>query len=423
MAFANVLDAESFAVAYAPQSSGLQTAGSSWVWFESTLPQVQIEKSSNETRRSVGARGAGTKRKTGRRWYRLSFSVPLHGQISTYNGASNSPAAYNTGGLHFLAHLGVGIAVTYVSNGVSPVSSDANTVNLTGAAKNGCLLAYGDGGASPPTVRGMGFVKDASVQATTQLFEDVGVIPAASDERWPTITYIPSATQPEPFTFRIVGEPTNQDIRFVGNHVSKLSPRVEGERLWIDVEIVAYAGRTETTSGGLVRPARYLSLDPVLARGGARLVIGSQVIATLNDGTADPTGSCDIRDLALTFEIPHRPVKCDSANEGVSEVTMLAPKITGSLWCPKVSDYEVSGRNIFEAAWEDETSLSLSFYLGDRPGCIFAWQLTAANITDYDVAVNERAWGYKVSFEAGDDWIGDQATTDAGNTVARVALG
>lgn len=423
MAFANVLDAESFAMAFAPQSSGLQVAGSAWVWFEGTMPQVQIEKSTNETRRSVGARGAGTKRKTGRRWYRITTSVPLHGQPSTYDPTVGSPAAYNVGALHFLAHLGAGISVTYALNGVSPVAADANTVNLTGAAKNGCLLAYGDGGATPKTVRGMGFVKDAATPATTQLFEDVGVIPAATDERWPTITYIPSATQPEPFTFRIVGEPTNQDLRFVGCHVSKLTPRVDGERLWLDVEFVAYAGRTETTSGGLVRPARYLSLDPVLARGGARLVIGSQVIATLNDGTADPTGSCDIRDLATTFEIPHRPVRCDSANEGVSEVTMLSPRISGSLWCPKVSDYEVSGRNIFEAAWEDETSLSLSFYLGDRPGCVFAWQLTAANITDYNFAVNERAMGFNVSFEAGDDWIGDGASTDAGNTVSRVALG
>lgn len=413
MALNDFLDTEEFSVQYAVQSDLNTPATTGWVGLDCTFPEITVEPVQTETVRATGAPGASTDVETGRRYYRIAFSAPLHGQPADYDFTTDEVDITETGVLHFFKWLrSSSDQVAYAANNVSSV--DGNTINLaTSGALDGALVAFGSGVAG--TIRGQGFVQDGSTPATTHLFEDLAVVPQSNDERYPTCSIYPgpASNQPSPVTFRLLGSASRNDWRFAGCHVSKLTPREDGDNLYLDVELVAYAGMAKSSSGALEYPLDYLKLQPLLARGGARTVVGSNVIAALDDGSAGG-GTCGLEDVTLSIEFPHEIVRCDEGIEGVEEVVVLAPKITGSLFCPNASSYEVDSENIFETAWREKTKLSITRYLGDRPGAGFCWKVGAAIITACDPGTSGRKWGWNVSWKAG-AYRGDATSADAGN--------
>lgn len=417
MAFADFLDNEDFSLLYAVQNSGLNTAATTgWVSIPASFPSISEQAVTSETVRATGARGASADVETGRKYHTLAFSVPLHGQPEDYDFTTDSIVVAEMGALHFLQILGGADAIAYAANNVTAV--DGNTINLATGALDGCLVAYGAGTAG--TIRGQGFVTDSATPATTHLFEDLAVVPTSNDERYPTLTLYPSTAQLAPVTMRLVGSHSSQDLRFVGCHISKIVPREEADRIWLDIELICYGGLVYASSGGIQFPADYLSLQPLLARGGARTVVGSNVIAALDDGTAG-SGTCGLKEVTLSLEFPHEIIPCDAGNEGVEEIVVLAPRITGSLWCPKVSNFEVSSQNIFDAAWKNKTKISLTRYLGDRPGAGFSWKVGRASIVSCELATNERQLGYQVNWKAA-PYKGDASSNDAGNKVLCIGL-
>lgn len=420
MSYTNILDAESFGVAYCSESAfGVEENTPTWQWLDCTLPQISVEASESTTIRAKKSRGAQSTRETGYRWYRVSFSAPLHGQISTYAFASGTPTTQNQGILHFLGHLDGATGLAYAADDLTG-TANANTMSATSDPGPGVLLAAGDAGA----VEAMGWVKSWTA-GTATLFESLDIQPGEDVHRYAVRTLYPAATSNNPasFTFRVVGEPTSQDIRIRGCKVSKLTFREEADRKWVDIEFVGYGGKADLSSGGLQIPTRYLELEPALGRGNARVVVGSNVISSLAGTTYQPDGSCDVRDLTLTIDFPHQIVRCPTRPEGVAEVGILAPLASCSFWTPKVSNYEVGGVNIFEAAWLNKTQISVTSYFGDRAGRIFCWRIPAGVITAHPTpAVQDRTWGWTVSLEAG-HYDGDSGSSGAGNKPFTLAIG
>ncbi len=418
MAWTDIFDTEVFSVGVGAQTAAtLNTEQSTVEWIDCEFAGVTYDAKQTDTKRSRRSRGAGTMRLTGRVWPRVSIRFPLHGQIGSYAYASNTPAW--AGAMKLLDFLGGSSALTYQAAGIS--GSDGNTVTTaTSASKAGCLLAARD--TADGVVRGMGFAKSAAIGAV-DVFEDMAAQPGAGGGRLPSVTLFPGATQAVPVTVRVTGEAAAQDRRYVGCVLSRATIKPdEDDRLYCVAEFICYGGETRASSGGLQAVTDYLPLEPQLARGGARWVLGSNVFTTLADGTVDPDGTCDIRDVELVIDIPHYISKAPSRGQGVKEVVTRSPVITASFTVPEIPDFQVSGEQFAEKAWRDLTQLSLSCYMGDTPGQVFAWNMPRGLVTVFpENPVVDGILHRRISLEAG-NYTGDAASTDAGNKTFRMAL-
>lgn len=419
MAWAEVLDEEAFSVAFAPQSD-INTVGSSWTWIDCEMPQVTYDAAQTDTKRSRRARGAGTKKLTGRVWPRIAVRFPMVGQLSTYAFASDTPALKGANGL--LDFFGGSAALAYQTSCISP--SDGNTITVASSIpKYGCLVAGRESGGA---VNAMGFVKGISGSGpwTAELFEDLKAQPGSSIARIPTLTLFPGATAPSPITIRVTGENAGQEKRYLGCMLSRATLSFDADwRPYWAVEFTAYGGEVRGSSGGLQAVTECLVYEPLLSRGGARFVVGSNVITSLADGTVDADGTCDLRDLEVSIEFPHYVARMPTGTEGVKEVLMRSPTIMASFSLPDISDFEVGGAHMGEAAWRNITQVSLSAYLGDTAGAIFGLNLPAMNMNGYPERVFVEGVAHRrFNCEAG-HWTGDTASTDAGNKPLRLSWG
>lgn len=417
-----LLDGE-FTVAFAPQAD-INTAGSVWTWIDCEMPQVSFDAAQTDTKRSLRSRGAATKNLTGRVWPRVSVRFPLVGQLATYAYASDTPGLKGANGL--LNFLGGTAAMAYQAAGLSP--TDGNTVScLTTTGKYGCLIA---GREASGAVNAMGFAKNINGVGpfTTDLFEDLKAQPGSSINRLATYTFFPSSTQPSPLTLRITGEHASQEKRYLGCMLSKATITFDADwRPYCTAEYIAYGGEVRGTSGGLFAGSgsveECLAIEPLVERGGARFVVGSNVFATLADGTVDADGTCDIRDIEITWDIPHYVATKPPGTQGVKEVLMRSPTISAAFTLPDISDFEVSGAHFAEEAWRNLTEVSFSMYLGDTPGRLFAANLPRLLINQFpEVVMVDGARHRRIQGKCG-HYSGDTASTDAGNKVARFAVG
>ncbi len=416
MALTDIFDTEVFSVGIGVQSD-LVTEQTSLEWIDCEYASVTRDAGQTDTKRSRRARGAGTSRLTGRVLHRLTLRFPLHGQVSTFAYASDSPAW--AGAMRLLNFLGGSSALTYQAAGITP--GDGNTVTtVTSASKAGCLLAARN--TSDGLVHGMGFAKSAAI-GSVDLFEDMAAVPGAGSGRLASLTLYPSSTAVPHLTIRVTGESAQQDYRYIGATLSKAVIKPDqDDRLYATCDFIVYAGESRQTSGGLQTVTEYLRLEPALQRGGARVVLASNVFTTLADGTADPDGTCDVRDLELTIEIPHYVSRCPTAPQGVNAVVARSPIITASFTVPEIPDFQTSSEQFAEKAWRDITQASLSCYMGDTPGQIFAWNMPRGNVTVFpENVVVDGILHRRVSLEAG-YYSGDAASTDAGNKAFRMAL-
>lgn len=417
MSWSDIFDTESFSVGIGEESA-LGTEQSSLEWIDCEFIGVTYDAGQTDAKRSRRSRGAGTRRLSGRVWPRLAIRFPLHGQASGYAYGSSTPAF--GGAMRLLNRLGGTAALAYQAAGITPSTGNAVTT-VTSPSKAGCLLAARD--TSDGLVRGMGFAK-AAVTGACSLFEDMAAQPGAGSGRLASLTIFPSSTQPASLTVRTTGESANQDRRYLGCVVSKivLEPPDRDGRLYGRAELIAYGGELRQTSGGLQAVTEYLPLEPALARGGARVVLGSNVFTTLNDATVDPDGSCDVRDIELTIDIPHYVAPCPARAQGVASVTALSPMIAATFTVPDIPDFEVSSEQFAEKAWRDLTDCSLSVYMGDTPGQIFAWNIPRGIPTVFpEPVIVDRVLHRRIGLEAG-NYTGDSASTDAGNKVLREAV-
>lgn len=424
MAWSEILLDQEFSVGFAPQAD-INTTGSSWTWIDCEMPQVSFDAAQTDTKRSMRARGAATRILTGRVWPRVAIRFPVVGQLAAYAFASDTPGLKGANGL--LDFLGGTSAMTYQANGINP--TDGNTISVvTTTSKYGCLIAARE---SAGTVSAMGFAKNITGAGPypTDLFEDLKAQPGASTARIPTYNFYPGTTAPSSLTLRITGESSAMERRFFGCVLSKASFSFDADwRLYCTAEFIAYGGECPKSElsgsgGGIQTVAECLALEPLVSRGGARWVVGSNVITSLADGTVDANGSADIRDVAWEWDIPHYVALMPTGRQGVKEVITRSPVISASFSVPDISDYEVTAGQFAEEAWRNLTEFSLSGYLGDTPGQIFALNLPRLIPTAYpEVVFVDGGRHRKVSGKCG-HYTGDTASTDGGNKPARFALG
>jgi len=417
--WADILDVEDFSFGYGVQSD-LNTIASSWSWLHTTMPQVQKIVGLVDSKKSRRARGAATRPSIGKVWYKLAFRMRMNGQATGYAYTSGTPDL--VGGWAFLAALGGESLITYAAANLTTVTN-AKTFSLATQAKLGSLLASVTAGG---VVSSQSWVKSITGAGPYihNLVEDVATLPVSGEARAPTRTLFPGTTQPSAYTFRLVGKVAGQDIRFLGAKLDDVQLSFDEDAcLWGDFNFTCYAGRLESNAGGIQPIDSFLTLEPKLMRGGARIVLGSNVFSTLADGSADPAGSCAVRDVMIRMAWPHFVVDGPTRREGVEDVILRSPDISVSFAVPKLPDYDVSAENIFEAAIRNETDIAFSLHLGDTPGKLFAFNLPAGQVADWpEWTAVDGVLHQQVTLTPG-FWSGDGASTDAGNKVVRVALG
>lgn len=422
MAWAELFKNTDFSFGWAAQSD-VNSGGSSFYFLDCEMPQVSYEAAQTDTKRARRALGAGTRRLTGKVWPRLSVKMPAFGQAAAYAYASDTPALAGPNGL--LNFFGGQSVVAYQASGIN--STDANTMSLlTSQGKLGCLIA---GREASGVVQAMGFAKTIGSGGpyNTDLFEDMRALPTNGIARIPSLTCFPGSTAPSPLTLRGCGAHTSMERRYLGCYLKKATLRFDEDwrPYWL-TEFISYGGelpRAELpgSGGGLKAITEHQLLEPLLNRGGARFVLGSNVFTTFNNASVDADGTCDIRNLELSIEWEHYPVICPTGRQGVKEVVIGSPTITATFTVPDISDFESSGEQFQEAAWRNGTDVSLSCYIGDTPGQILAWNIPRGMPTIFpDPEWVDNAWHRKISLEAG-DYTGDTSAADAGNKPLRIA--
>lgn len=419
MAWQEVLRVDDFSVGLAVQSD-VNTVGSSWTWIDCLMPQLSYDAAQTDVKRARRQRGAGTKPMTGRVWPKLSIKFPAVGQLAAYAFASDTPAF---GGPNLLIdYWGGSSVVAYQASGIN--STDGNTMSvLTSIPKYGSLLAARE--ASDGAVRAMGWPKTITGTGpwAADLFEDMAALPTNGSARIPSVTKYPVFGSFSPLSVRVCGEHANQEKLYLGWYpTSFVLDFDEAWRPWWTAEGVCYGGETRGTSGGLQSITEYLALEPLVERGGARFVLGSNVFTSFNDASVDVDGTCDLRDFQFRVDIPHSVARKPKGKQGVKEVLLGSPTISASFTVPDISDFELSGEHFQEKAWRDLGETSVTFYLGDTPGRIMAGRISRGNAKAWPEPVFvDDVRHRRITVEAG-PYSGDTASTDAGNKVAVLSL-
>lgn len=418
MAFSEVFSEGEFSVAFAPQVDAVTPATTGWVWIDCDMPQISPETAQTDTRRSRSQRGASTPVLAGRRWWRMQLRFPEVGQLSTYDHTSDTPAPQGPMA-PLLDAFGGSAALAYQAAGINP--NDGNTIELvTSTGKLGCLVA---GVESTGDVQAMGFIRQLSGAGpfTAELFEDLKAEPGAAIARIPTKTYYFGTAAQTYWTFRICGEDVKQDRRYAGGVLQSATRSYEGEQAFWDVTFVFYAGEHRLADGGIRDVVNAKIHDNILGNG--RHVVASNVFTAHDDGTAD-NGTCNVRNLTLAIEWPHRVSYCPTAPEGVNGVKLGSPTVTASFAVPEISDFEDSnGEQFAAAAWADGTAVSVTCYEGDTPGVITAWGIRAGTVRNLpQTTFVDGVLHRQVELQAG-IYSGDAAGTDAGNKPLVYAIG
>lgn len=428
MTIHSVLRENAYDLAIAPQNA-MATEGTVWEWIDASALSIEELVVETEPNGPMLSRGAGVHTLRGRRWWSIKFRVPAHGQPTAYDYTNDVPGFLGAMQMFYRALLGASgtleSEIQYAAADVSPV--DGNTVNCVtspGSTSPGSLLAYGAAG----VVTGCGWIEGITHPGTpyvVQLREDVGVVPGSGVARYPTWSVSPSKSAPRYYSIRVVGDDDAQDFRFIGGAVNAVRLKLEGDILFLEYDLICYGGHNfPGTGGGLDRVhTSYLALEPMLGRGGARVTLGSNVSgSSLDDATADPNGSDDIRDLQWSFEFPHDPIWNPSGPESVSGVRIGSPKITASLWVPRCDVYVDGSLDMIEAARENRTPLSLNMYMGDTAGRLFALGMPRGLVKSAKPAFNGGTWGTSLTLQAGVN-DGDGDGTLCGDKVSVAAVG
>lgn len=419
MPWTEVFDTGLFSVAIAEQVDAVTPATSGWVWIDADMPQVSPEAAQTDTRRSRSQRGASTPVLSGREWWRVTLRFPEIGQLAAYNPASDTPDALGPMA-PVLDAFGGSAALAYQASGINP--TDGNTVSLvTSTGKLGCLVAGVESGGD---VQAMGFIKSLSGAGpfAANLFEDLKAQPGSGIARIPTKTYYPGTTACKYWTIRVVGEDASQDYRYATCVVQSATRTYdESDRPFWDVVLVAYLGELRYANGGIRAVLAAKTHDNILGNG--RHVVASNIFTTHNDGIAD-NGTCNVRNLSLAIEWPHRISYCPHADQGVNGVKLGSPTITASFAVPEISDFEDGDDEQFAvSAWRDGTAVALTCYEGDQPGLLSAWAIRNGTVRGLPTPTFiDDVLHRQVEIQAG-IYEGDGASTDAGNKPLVYAIG
>lgn len=428
MAYTDILDNERFCFGFADQSNlttKSATAIASYTYLDATFPDISEDGEVDDEKRSVKGRGTVSKVSVGRVRYPWSFKCEMPGQLTTYNPTLGAPSL--VGAWQLVAEaLGANAAGAYLAAGVAAAST-AKLINWASTTpKLGCGYVVGTG-LTDGLVKSIGWLKSLAVQAGT-LFQDMRASPVTGDNIYQTVTMFPGITNPTPKTFGLFGEHAYQSIKGIGAMPMKLTFSWDkADKLWCQFDYVCYGGQAEDADGGtIVSPQLTKVLEPAKGTGAARIMVASNRITSFFDGTADPDGTCGLRNLQLTLDFSHYANECVAKAERVDAVKVRSPKCSLSFWAPRVTDLQdptYTPQDIWHAALERQHQVSFSYEMGDTIGQLFGLLIPGGLIrTRPTPAIQDGAWGWNVVLDAGDYQL-DGASTDAGNSGVRLMIG
>lgn len=429
----SVFRTDRFSVGIKRQTSSLIVAETSgFTQVDCLLPQVTYQAVQSAPVRSRAKSGTRSAPKPGRRMPRLSMKFPLNGRLGSYVFSAGTPTLAGMLQMFQYGEDSAPVSVSHQATCYEATSSDANTViNKTSTPKMGALVGFRNSDSEDCTY---GWVTALSGGGpfTATLFEDLGVQPIDDDPRIPTLTYIPEG-ELETFgwTVRVTGESTEQDRRYIGFVPETFSITIEDDALYGTFTGPCYGGETEDDPlGGLIALTSILRMDSV--RDTARYVLGSQSLYAgapfdaLDDGTLDPDGTCDIRNVAWNFTMPHHPLTGPGPC-GVVACTVGTPDVTATVAVPRIQEYLVGNpeRNILIEAWENESKIALNCYFGNRVGKILALSMPAGEpVKEPEPIEIDGVEYWQVDLMPGTPYQApDGSDSDAGNAGWKLAVG
>lgn len=382
MSWQEIAEETQYMVALAPQTTDINTAGSSWEWIECAVFTPENESTQVDTPRGAETFGAWQSPIPGKTFHRLALKGPVKGQIGAFAFASTTPNLYGLS--RFLHFLGASNAEPYQAVGIETTGSNGNTVVLKGGdgGMYGCLIAARN---TDDGLVNMGFGKSftGTDPWTWTLRDNMAAVPEddggclATFTQWPARAALTNLA----YTIRIVFSHISQDRRYIGFIPHQMRLLVEDDVLMWEVTGVAYGGENaDGGDGGLEALTALLALQPATSSTRYMFDGGSQAA-----GTADPTGSCGVRDVVLTIDWGEPKIarggSLTATSQGVCDVTMSAPTITCDIAVPTISDYENNSKNALVDAYERRAGISMAAYHGNEAGKLIAWSMPSAHPT------------------------------------------
>ena len=424
MSWQEIAEETQYMVALAPQTTDVNTAGSSWEWIECAVFTPENESTQVDTPRGAETFAAWQSPIPGKTFHRLALKGPVKGQIGAFAFASTTPDLYGLS--RFLHFLGGSDALAYQATGVEATGSDGDTIVLkTTSAAYGGLIAARD---TDNGLVNMGFGKSYTGTGpwTWTIRDNMAAVPDDDGGRLATLTQWPAraALTNLAYTVRIVFADVNQDRRYIGFIPHQMRLMVEDDVLMWEVNGVAYGGEVyDGEEGTLETPlTSLLAMQPATSSTRYMFDGGSQAA-----GTADPTGSCGVRDVVLTIDwgepLIARGGSLGDYAQGVCDVTMRAPTITCDLAVPTISDYENNSKNALLDAYERKVGISMAAYHGNEAGKLLAWSMASARPT----ARPQRRFidgveHFACTLRAG-PYTGDGGPSDGGNKPLDIGVG
>lgn len=453
MAWETIFRVDRFSAQIAPQTVDLLThAGSGFVVVDCDLPQVSYEAIQSDTKRSRQRTGTKQAPFPGRVLPKLAIKWPVPGQRATYAPASAGPIL---AGLNMLfgvldSSAGANCTNTYQTVCFEATGSDANTwLNKTSTPLMGSFLVFGGTNLVTDGATG-GFVTalEGGGPYTATLFEDCGVVPADDDKRLPSITLFPDGEfECKGWSVEIIGEAVSggdaQKWKYTGFVPESLAFTVEDDVLWCTATGPCYGGEEITDDAdGLAALDDILALDSVINTSdidlGTRYVLGSQTAnwdstspydgtpsSSLDDGTADPDGNCDLRNVAWTYTIQHHALSQPSAICGVGAVTVASAEPTITVAAPAVDEYHVdTDEHLFLDLWKKRHTVSFSCYYGGRPGRMLAFNWPALRAMKRPEKIEiDGIWYWQIELDPTAPYtVADGTDSNAGNKAWRIGV-
>lgn len=381
------------------------------------------EWDSEDFQLAAGDYGASAAPVPGRRHATIKLSGVLEGFKTDYDYTSDaaddvgviSPliallgAALGGGGaaaVSSAAEFGQGYHMSrqaYIGNDVQTGSTTTSVTTADQTAYAAGKLGYWltDADDTSPTI---GWIKAlvAGPQKSVTLFEAADASPASGDDAAPTTVAYISDNAPVPLTIRSTGSNAADKWSYIGFKATRLyiSGRPGETPRW-EVEGVCIDRHRYSSGGGLTAPSAFKRIRPVTPDYGAHMLL---------DGS--DLGITDKWELEVLWDAP--ALRNAAAPQGAQVDRRLVEEspIKLSLQVPlQTGDTVSNNKDQWENAFNSGTASSLTLYLGNEPGRIFAVRLASAHLAAPPVMSElERYKAYDLVYRAA-GYSGDDGST------------
>lgn len=387
-----------------PAATGTST---DWQWpiCDAIEPQWGDQAEVSEMRLTRAA-GASPKPDVGTRdGTTFKLRGPLLGQLSTYDHTSDTPIASPMMQL-LMECIGTKFTAVYDAGDIAAASTTTLLKTTSGTYKGGALVPYADSGEDD--LVGLGWITGQSTQDLS-LADPAVTAGATGGDTWASVNAYTDYVSPTPKTFRVTGRNAAEDLRLIGCMPTAWQIMVVEGALYAEIDYIA-TDWTWEASGGLVTPLAYVKLPSITTKlnaqsdhPGARMLLDSAAACPLSDW--EVAGTLSYSEAG--------PV----GRQGVCERVVDDREITISFTKP-IDDGDITANELdWDADYEANTPIELSFFLGYIAGAVLSWYAPSLFIAERptEVLIGKRRIGRRVVCKL-DAYSGD--TLGAGDTAA-----